>query len=75
MPAALRLPLFDLDPDSQRAWLVERLARPAPPAARGLGDGFRLPGREGMSVPAAVLVPLVRHAPELTVLMTLRTST
>jgi 8-oxo-dGTP pyrophosphatase MutT (NUDIX family) len=74
MPAALRLPLFDLDPDSQRAWLVERLARPAPPAARGLSDGFRLPGREGMSVPAAVLVPLVNRPQGLQLLLTQRSA-
>ena len=74
MPAALRLPLFNLDPDSQRAWLVERLARPAPPAARGLGDGFRLPGREGMSVPAAVLVPLVNRPQGLQLLLTQRSA-
>jgi 8-oxo-dGTP pyrophosphatase MutT (NUDIX family) len=74
MPAALRLPLFNLDPDSQRAWLVERLARPAPPAARGLSDGFRLPGREGMSVPAAVLVPLVNRPQGLHLLLTQRSA-
>jgi len=74
MPAALRLPLFDLHPDSQRAWLVERLARPAPPAARGLSDGFRLPGREGMSVPAAVLVPLVNRPQGLQLLLTQRSA-
>jgi 8-oxo-dGTP pyrophosphatase MutT (NUDIX family) len=74
MPAALRLPLFDRAPDSQRAWLVERLARPAPPAARGLSDGFRLPGREGMSVPAAVLVPLVNRPQGLQLLLTQRSA-
>jgi len=74
MPAALRLPLFDLPPDSQRAWLVERLARPAPPAARGLSDGFRLPGREGMAVPAAVLVPLVNRPQGLQLLLTQRSA-
>jgi 8-oxo-dGTP pyrophosphatase MutT (NUDIX family) len=74
MPAALRLPLFDLAPDSQRAWLVERLVRPAPPAARGLSDGFRLPGREGLSVPAAVLVPLVNRPQGLQLLLTQRSA-
>jgi 8-oxo-dGTP pyrophosphatase MutT (NUDIX family) len=74
MPAALRLPLFDLAPDLQRAWLVERLARPAPPAAHGLSDGFRLPGREGLSVPAAVLVPLVNRPQGLQLLLTQRSA-
>src|SRR6185437_1169374 len=74
MPAAFRLPLFDLPPDSQRTWLVERLARPAPLAAQGLSDGFRLPGREGMSVPAAVLVPLVNRPQGLQLLLTQRSA-
>jgi 8-oxo-dGTP pyrophosphatase MutT (NUDIX family) len=74
MPAALRLPLFDLAPDLQRAWLVERLARPAPRAAHGLSDGFRLPGREGLSVPAAVLVPLVNRPQGLQLLLTQRSA-
>jgi len=34
--AASRLPLFDLPPQQQRAWLAQRLARPAPPAAVGI---------------------------------------
>ena len=72
MPAALRLPLFDLDPPSQRAWLIDRLARPAPASAQGLSDGFRLPGREAMSIPAAVLVPLVNRPQGLQLLLTQR---
>jgi 8-oxo-dGTP pyrophosphatase MutT (NUDIX family) len=74
MPAASRLPLFDLAPDSQREWLVQRLARPAPPAAQGLSDGFRLPGREGEPVPAAVLVPLVNRPQGLQLLLTQRSA-
>jgi 8-oxo-dGTP pyrophosphatase MutT (NUDIX family) len=74
MPAASRLPLFDLAPDLQREWLVQRLARPAPPAARGLSDGFRLPGREGEPVPAAVLVPLVNRPQGLQLLLTQRSA-
>jgi 8-oxo-dGTP pyrophosphatase MutT (NUDIX family) len=74
MPAAHRLPLFDLPPESQRSWLVQRLARPAPPAARGLSDGFRLPGREGEPVPAAVLVPLVNRPQGLQLLLTQRSA-
>jgi 8-oxo-dGTP pyrophosphatase MutT (NUDIX family) len=66
------LPLFALPPAQQRAWLVDRLARPTPPEALGLSDGFRLPGREGPLVPAAVLVPLVNRPQGLQVLLTER---
>jgi len=66
------LPLFRLPPHLQRAWIAERLARPAPPAAVGLSDGFRLPGREGRPTPAAVLVPVVNRPEGLTVLLTER---
>jgi 8-oxo-dGTP pyrophosphatase MutT (NUDIX family) len=74
MAASRRLPLFDLPSRSQRAWLVERLARPAPPAAQGLNDGCRLPGREGEPVPAAVLVPLVNRPQGLQLLLTQRSA-
>ena len=70
-----RFPLFDLAHDAQRAWLAERLAQPIPPAARGLSDGFRLPGREKLETPAAVLVPLVNRDDGLTVLLTQRSDT
>ena len=73
MPAAF--PLFDLPASSQRAWLIERLSRPIPDSARGLSDGFRLPGRETLVTPAAVLVPLVNRADGLTVLLTQRSDT
>ena len=74
MAAPHRLPLFDLAPDVQRSWLAERLARPAPPAAQGMSDGFRLPGREGRAVPAAVLVPLVNRPQGLQLLLTQRSA-
>jgi 8-oxo-dGTP pyrophosphatase MutT (NUDIX family) len=74
MPAAPRLPLFDLTPDSQRAWLAQRLSWPPPPEAQGLSDGFRLPGREGDPVPAAVLVPLVNRPHGLQLLLTERSA-
>lgn len=70
MPDAL--PLFELSPEAQRAWLIERLSRPIPPSARGLSDGFRLPGRDGLVTPAAVLVPLVNRPEGLNVLLTQR---
>jgi 8-oxo-dGTP pyrophosphatase MutT (NUDIX family) len=68
----MHLPLFALSPAAQRAWLAERLARPAPAAARALTEIYRLPGREGMAVPAAVLVPLVNRPGGLNVLLTER---
>ncbi len=66
------LPLFRLPPPAQRDWLVEALSRPAPPSAKNLSDGFRLPGREGAPKPAAVLVPLVNRLEGLQVLLTQR---
>ena len=71
---AARLALFDLPPEQQRAWLAQQLARPAPPAARGLSDGFRLPGREGRTIPAAVLVPIVNRPAGLQLLLTQRSA-
>jgi 8-oxo-dGTP pyrophosphatase MutT (NUDIX family) len=68
------LPLFGLDRTDQRAWIAQRLARPAPEIARGLSDGFRLPGREGEPTPAAVLVPLVNRPDGLQVLLTQRSA-
>jgi len=68
------LPLFSLPPDGQKAWLAQRLARPAPEAARGMSDGGRLPGREGPPRDAAVLVPLVNRDTGLTLLLTQRSA-
>jgi 8-oxo-dGTP pyrophosphatase MutT (NUDIX family) len=70
----MELPLFDLAPQAQRAWLAERLAIPAPESARNLSDGFRLPGREGEPTPAAVLVPLINRPEGLAVLFTERSA-
>ena len=70
----MRLPLFRLTPSEQREWLVRRLARPAPDAAKNLSDGFRLPGREGDPTPAAVLVPLVNREGGLQLLLTQRSA-
>ena len=69
---AMPLPLFRLPPHAQRDWLVDALSRPAPPSAKNLSDGFRLPGREGTPTPAAVLVPLVNRPEGLQVLLTQR---
>lgn len=68
----MSLPVFRLTPTAQRDWLAERLARPAPAAALGMSDGWRLPGREGEPRPAAVLVPLVNREQGLNVLFTQR---
>src|SRR5512147_944576 len=68
------LPLFRLPPHEQRDWLRRALSRPAPPSARNLSDGFRLPGREGAPTPAAVLVPLVNRPQGLQVLLTERSA-
>src|SRR4051794_35183514 len=68
----MAFPLFELSPREQRAWIAERLARPAPASARGLSDGFRLPGREDRTIAAAVLVPLVNRPEGLQVLLTER---
>ncbi len=70
----MSLPLFSLPPDHQKRWLEQRLARPAPTAARGMSDGFRLPGREGAATPAAVLVPVVNRPDGLTLLLTQRSA-
>jgi len=70
----MRLPLFDLPPPAQQDWLARILARPAPPSARNLSDGFRLPGREGEPTPAAVLVPLVNRPEGIAVLFTQRSA-
>jgi hypothetical protein len=70
----MQLPLFQLSPAEQQAWLRERFERPAPTSATNLSDGFRLPGREGMTTPAAVLVPLVNRPEGLTVLFTERSA-
>ena len=68
------LPLFALPPPAQKDWLVQRLARRAPRSALGMSDGYRLPGREGFTTPAAVLVPIVNRPEGLTLLLTQRSA-
>jgi 8-oxo-dGTP pyrophosphatase MutT (NUDIX family) len=72
--SAMPLPLFTLSPTAQKDWLAHRLARPAPRSALGLSDGYRLPGREGIATPAAVLVPVVNRPEGLTLLLTQRSA-
>ena len=71
-PPAMPIPLFELAPAAQQAWLRERLERPAPAEALHLSDGYRLPGRTGPLTPAAVLVPLLNRPAGLSVLFTER---
>jgi 8-oxo-dGTP pyrophosphatase MutT (NUDIX family) len=71
---AMSLSLFSLPPPAQKEWLEQRLARPTPAAAKGMSDGFRLPGREGSATPAAVLVPIVNRPTDLTLLLTQRSA-
>jgi 8-oxo-dGTP pyrophosphatase MutT (NUDIX family) len=68
------LPLFELSPSAMQDWLRERLARPFPPRACNLSDGYHLPGREGLITPAAVLIPLVNRTEGPTVLLTQRSA-
>lgn len=70
----MSLPLFSLPQPDQKKWLKKRLACPAPAAAEGMSDGFRLPGREGRTIPAAVLVPIVNRPAGLTLLLTQRSA-
>jgi 8-oxo-dGTP pyrophosphatase MutT (NUDIX family) len=70
----MQLPLFLLPPLAQRDWLAQALARPTPPSAKYMSDGFRLPGREGDPMLAAVLVPLVNRPQGLQVLLTQRSA-
>ncbi|MET0252583.1 MAG: CoA pyrophosphatase [Terrimicrobiaceae bacterium] len=70
----MSLPLFSLPPPDQKKWLEQRLARPAAAAAKSQGDGFRLPGREGPAIPAAVLVPIVNRPAGLMLMLTQRSA-
>jgi len=59
----------------QRDWIRARLTGPRSDLLPALSDGFKLPGREHLAVPAAVLVPLVNRLSGLTVLLTQRSET
>jgi 8-oxo-dGTP pyrophosphatase MutT (NUDIX family) len=65
-------PLFSLSPRAQKEWIKQRLALPTPSVVQGLNDGFRMPGREGFSIPAAVLVPIINRPTGLSLLLTQR---
>jgi 8-oxo-dGTP pyrophosphatase MutT (NUDIX family) len=70
----MSLALFSLPRSQQRQWLERRLSRAVLPAAKRMGDGFRLPGREGHATPAAVLIPVVNRIDGLTLLLTERSA-
>jgi 8-oxo-dGTP pyrophosphatase MutT (NUDIX family) len=70
----MSLALFSLPRSQQRQWLEQRLSRAVLPAVKLMGDGFRLPGREGRATPAAVLIPVVNRIDGLTLLLTERSA-
>jgi 8-oxo-dGTP pyrophosphatase MutT (NUDIX family) len=71
---ALPRPGFlDLDDAAARkAWLKSRIAALDRVQIPELNDGHRLPGRENLHTPAAVLVPIVNRPEGLTLLLTQR---
>ena len=60
---------------AQRDWLRARIGRLQHLRLPQLNDGHRLPGREGRTTPAAVLVPIVNRPAGLTMLLTQRSDT
>lgn len=58
----------------QRQWMQARIRNLAGIRLPSLNDGHRLPGREGRTTPAAVLVPIVNRAAGLTLLLTQRSA-
>jgi 8-oxo-dGTP pyrophosphatase MutT (NUDIX family) len=71
-----RLSLFDPGPMTEkRDWLRNRIGRLQHLQLPQLNDGHRLPGREGQTTPAAVLIPIVNRPDGLTLLLTQRSDT
>jgi 8-oxo-dGTP pyrophosphatase MutT (NUDIX family) len=56
----------------QKDWLRLRISTLDRVRLPELNDGHRLPGREGVTTPAAVLMPIVNRADGLTLLLTQR---
>lgn len=56
----------------QKVWLAERIGRLDRILLPELNDGHRLPGREGLCTPAAVLIPIINRPGGLTMLLTQR---
>lgn len=61
-----------LSRSAQREWLRSRLALPRAAPDAPFEDGGRLLGREGIAIPAAVLIPVIAHEERLTLLLTQR---
>jgi 8-oxo-dGTP pyrophosphatase MutT (NUDIX family) len=71
-----KLSLFDPGPSVEKKdWLRDRIARLQFLPLPQLNDGHRLPGREGKTTPAAVLIPIVNRPHGLTLLLTQRSDT
>ncbi len=68
------LPFLSLPTRDQRAWIQHRLALPPPADVLGFSDGHRLPGREGPTRAAAVLLALVDRGDAVNVLLTQRSA-
>ena len=60
---------------AKKTWLQDRMSRFHLLQLPQLNDGLRLPGREGTTTPAAVLVPIVNRPEGLTLLLTQRSDT
>ena len=71
-----KLSLFDPGPSAEKKdWLRDRIGRLQLLQLPQLNDGHRLPGREGKTTPAAVLIPIVNRPHGLTLLLTQRSDT
>jgi len=65
--------LFDQPTNAaQRTWLIARIGMLDRVDLPELNDGHRLPGREGRTTPAAVLMPIVNRPDGITLLLTQR---
>lgn len=60
--------------DQGRSWMRDRIRSLANVRLPQLNDGHRLPGREGPSTAAAVLVPIINRPTGLTLLLTQRSA-
>ena len=60
--------------DRGRGWMRTRIRNLSSVRLPQLNDGHRLPGREGPSTPAAVLVPIINRPAGLTLLLTQRSA-
>ncbi|MFS8085683.1 MAG: CoA pyrophosphatase [Acidobacteriota bacterium] len=71
-----RLALLDPGPSAEKKdWLRTRIGLLQLLQLPQLNDGHRLPGREGRTTPAAVLIPIVNRPDGLTLLLTQRSDT